>query len=120
MKILLVEAILTKFSRVKDGSVNLSFRTMREMDNEEFAVVDQYFQQNGHLAFKLDEITVDDIPTENTQVQGQRSPSQTLRMKIFALHMQKGGTKENFTPYYQKVMAHFEQSVQDQIEALKD
>lgn len=120
MKILLVEANLKDFGRRKDGSVRFSFVSNREMDNDEFSLVDQYYQQNGHLAFKLDEIEASEIPEENTQIKGQLSPSQTLRRKIFALHMKKGGTKDTFTPYYHKVMAGIEQSVQDQIDQLED
>ena len=120
MKILLIEATLLKFGRVKDGSVNFSFRSMREMNNEEFALVDRYYQKNGHMAFKLDEIEATDVPTENTSIKGQLSPSQILRRKIFALHMKKNGTKEDFPDYYGKVMAGFENAVQEELDNLED
>jgi hypothetical protein len=120
MKILLVEAALKSFSRVKDGSVKFNFQSNREMDLKEFSLVDQYYQQNGFLAFKLDEISLDEIPDENTAIKGQRSPSQLLRNHIFALHMKKGGNKDNFTPYYTKVMAGFERAIQNEIDAIED
>lgn len=120
MKILLVEAVLKSFSRVKDGSVKLSFTTMQEMSQDSFTLVDQYYQQPGFLAFKRDEISLDDMPDDNTQVRGRISPSKALRLKIFALHMKKGGNKGDFTPYYQRIMAQFEQVVQDQIDEIED
>lgn len=119
MKILLVEAQLTKFSRVKDGAVNLSFRTMREMNNSAFSLVDKYYQQSGHLAFKMDELDISDIPSENTQIKGQRSRSQLLRTKLFALHMKKGGNKDDFTPVYDAWMNKFDQEVQDELDNLE-
>lgn len=120
MKILLVESHLDSFGRKKDGSVKMTFSTLKEMQPDEFGLVDQYYQQNGHLAFKLDEIDVKDIPVENTEIKGQISPSKSLRYSLFALHMKKGGAKEDFTPYYVKVMAGIEQEVRDQIDELED
>lgn len=120
MKTLLVEAILTKATRIKDRSITFSFKSMREVDNDEFALIDKYFQQPGFLAFKLDEVTVDDIPSEGTQVGARYSPSQLLRHKIFALHMKQGGTKEDFTPFYTKIMAQFEERIQQKLAELED
>jgi hypothetical protein len=120
VKTLLVEASLTGFSRIKDGSVKFSFKSMREMSNDEFSLVDKYYQQPGWLAFKMDEVSIDDIPAEGTDMKGRYSPSQLLRNKIFALHMKKGGTKEDFTPYYTRIMAGLEESVQSKLDALED
>jgi hypothetical protein len=120
MLILLVEATLTKFNRVKDGAITLNFKTMREMSNDGLALVDKYFQKNGHLAFKLDEVEITDLPTENTQIKGQKSRSQLLRQKILALHFKKGGNRDDFTPVYESWMNKFEQEVQDELDQLED
>lgn len=120
MKALLVETTLTKFARRKDGSVALSFTTLKEINKEDFGLMDDYYRKNGWLAFKRDEIEATDVPTENTRVKGQLSPSQMLRRKIFALHMKKGGTADTFPDYYEKVMAGFENSVQEQLDNLED
>lgn len=120
MKILLVEATLTKFNRVKDGSITLNFKTMREMTNDGLALVDKYFQKNGHLAFKLDEVELTDLPTENTQIKGQRSRSQLLRNKILALHFKQGGKQDEFQPVYERWMDKFEQEVQDELDQIED
>lgn len=113
MKILLVEATLTKFSRIKSNAVNLSFQTMREISNEEFSLMDQYYQQNGHLGFKIDEIDLSDIPDVNTKIEGQRSDSQYLRNCLYSKHINKGGSKEDFPAYYHKAMMGFAQAVND-------
>lgn len=120
MKTLLVPASLTGFSRIKDGSVTFKFKSMQELDNDEFALVDKYFNQPGFMAFKMDDIEVGDIPVENTKVKGKYTPSQLLRHKIFALHMKKGGTKENFMPYYTKILTQFEDTVQQKLDELED
>jgi hypothetical protein len=120
MRTLLIEAQFVKFGRRKDGSVGFSFNTTREVTNDEFSLIDKYYQQQGWLAFKINEIEESEIPVEQTSIKGQLSPSQILRRKIFALHMKKGGSKDDFTPYYNKVMSGFEQAVQEQIDELED
>ena len=120
MKILLVEAILTKFSRKKDGSVTLGFETLKEISKEEFGLMDDYYRQNGHLAFKMNEISVEDIPNEDAQIKGSKSRSQQLRLKIFALHMKKGGNKSDFTPFYERYMNRIDTAVQEELDELED
>lgn len=113
MKILLVEAQLKKFSRNADSSVNYNFKSAKEISNEDFALTDQYFQQNGYLAFKIDEINIDDIPDVSPEVRGQISDSQYLRNCLFSKFMNAGGKKEDFTPFYHREMQKFAQSVND-------
>lgn len=111
MKTLLVEAQLTKVSRVKDGSVNLTFHTAREIPTDEFTLMDKYWQQNGWAAFKVNEFEASDIPTEDTKLTGQKSDSQYLRECLFAKHMATGGKKEDFPAYYHKAMLGFATAV---------
>lgn len=114
--ILLVEAQLKTYSRVKDGSVNIGFRTAREMTNDEVKLLDQRFQQNGWLAFKENEPTLDEIPDEAAAIKGQISPSKYLRMRLFAKHMNQGGSKEDFPAYYQKAIYGFAEAVDESYE----
>jgi len=111
MKTLLVEAQLTKVSRVKDGSVNFTFHTAREIDSDEYLLFDKYWQQNGWAAFKINEMEASDIPTEDATLKGQKSDSQYLRACLFAKHMHLGGTKEDFPAYYHKAMQGFAEAV---------
>lgn len=121
MKTLLVKAQMTGSpSRVKDRSVNLKFQTLEEISNEDFALMDDYFKQNGWLAFKTDEIEVEDIPAENAKIKGEVSRSKQLRYKIFALHMKKGGKKDNFQPFYERYMDRIDRAVQEELDQLED
>ena len=120
MRILLVEATLKGFKRNNDNSVTYNFQSMQEISNEDFALTDQYFKRNGHLAFKIDEIELDELPDENTKIKGQRSRSQLLRTKIFALHKKKGGSNADFTPFYEKTMDRIDRAIQDELDALED
>ncbi|UOF80587.1 hypothetical protein [Caudoviricetes sp.] len=111
MKTLLVKATLTRMSRVKDSSVNISFNTMEEVSSEEFTLMDQYFKQNGWLAFKMNEFDGTEVPKENAAVEGSLTPSQELRRSLYAKHMAMGGTKDTFAAYYNKAMAGFKRAV---------
>lgn len=111
MKTLLVKAQLTKVSRVKDGSVNLTFHTESEIPTDDFMLMDQYWQNNGWVAFKMNEMEAKDIPTEDATLKGQKSDSQYLRTCLFAKHMHLGGTKETFPAYYHKAMQGFAEAV---------
>lgn len=115
-KILLVESQLRGFGRNKDGTVNYTFRSLNEVDLADFSLTDQYYQQTGHLAFKIDEIDVSEIPEGNTLKAGQMSPSQYLRSRLFAKHMAQGGTKDTFPPYYERAIYGFAQAVDDSYE----
>lgn len=113
MKTLLIEAQLKSHARVKDGSMNITFHTAKEIGTDELTLIDKYWKQNGWMAFKMDEFNADDMPNENTNAQGQKSPSQRLRLTLFAKHMHNGGTKEDFPSYYNKCIDGFEQAVID-------
>jgi hypothetical protein len=120
MRILLVEAVLKGFKRNDDLSVTYNFKTMQEVSQDDFSLTDQYFKQPGFLAFKLDEIDIDEIPEDNTKVKGQKSRSQMQRLKIFALHMKKGGNKHDFQPFYERYMDRIDRAIQDELDALED
>ena len=111
MKTLLIKASLTRMSRVKDGSVNVAFNTMEEVSSEEFTLMDQYWKQDGWLAFKMNEFDGSEVPKENATSEGSLTPSQYLRRCLFAKHIAIGGTKDTFPAYYNKVMAGFANSV---------
>lgn len=116
-KVLLLEAQLRSYSRVKDGSVNIAFRSNKELTSEELKFIDEYFQQNGWMAFQPNEFKGGEIPQENAEGKpGQISPSQHLRNRLFAKHMATGGSKETFPSYYQRAMEGFAQAVDDSYE----
>lgn len=113
MKTLLIEAQLKSHARVKDGSMNITFHTAKEIETEELTLIDKYWKQNGWMAFKIDEINTDDIPDTNTDVPGAKSPSVRLRYALFAKHMAVGGAKETFPTYYNRAIEGFIVAVTD-------
>lgn len=113
MDLLLIEARLTSFNRLKYGEVTLHFKSLGEVSQPDFANIDQYFQKDGNLAFKLGEIDPTDLPDKTTKIKGQISPSEYLRTRLFAKHMAMGGTKENFPGYYERAVYGFAQAVDD-------
>jgi len=113
MKTLLLKTQLKKSTRNNDGSVNLVFQTMEEIDSKEYLLMDQYWKQAGWLAFKTNEFDGTEIPKENATAKGSVSPSQDLRRSLFAKHMSLGGSKEDFLPYYNKAIYGFKKAVDD-------
>lgn len=112
MKTLLTPAQLTRFNRLKDGSVSYTFTANVEISNKDFALTDQYYQQNGYLAFKLNEFDGSEIPDTNAaKRQGEISPSTHLRHRLFAKHMNTGGSKDTFPEYYRKAIEGFARAV---------
>jgi hypothetical protein len=116
LKILLVEAQLIGFKRYKDLTVGYTFRSLNEVSQDEFKLTDQYYQNTGNMAFKLDEITATEIPEGTSKREGTISPSQYLRTRLFAKHMFQGGTKETFPPYYERAMYGFAEAVDNSYE----
>lgn len=113
MKTLLLKTLLKKSTRNNDGSVNLLFQTMEEIDSKDFLLMDQYWKQNGWLAFKMNEFDGTEMPKGNATSEGDVSPSQALRQSLYAKHMSLGGTKETFLPYYNKAIYGFKKAVDD-------
>lgn len=116
MKTLLLEAQLTRHNRLKDGSVTLTFTTAQEIDADTYLDIDRYWQQNGWMAFKLNENVAVDIPTGDATIKGQISDSQYLRNCLFAKHMATGGTKDTFPAYYHTAMSGFAMAVNNSYE----
>ena len=47
---------------------------MEEISNEDFSDMDKYWKQGGWLAFKTNEIDINDLPKENATVEANRPP----------------------------------------------
>lgn len=111
MDTLLVKAQMTGMKRMKDGTVSYSFRTQEELPTTDFTLSDQYFQQMGWLAFKMNDFTGEEIPEENATVEGMETPSKYLRRCLYAKFMAMGGNKEEWPVYYNRTMAQFAEAV---------
>lgn len=113
MKTLKLAAQLNKASRRADDSVAITFVTAEEVNTELFGQIDEWRKQSGFVLFKKNDFALSEIPTANAKIEGQRSPSQRLRLALYAKHMNTGGSKETFPEYYDKVIEGFIQATND-------
>lgn len=93
--------------------MNFRFRSNREVPSDEVKLIADYFQQNGWLAFQVDEFKGGEIPDTNTSVPGAKSPSVQLREALFKKHMTSVGSKQDFPEYYQKTINGFIRAVEE-------
>jgi hypothetical protein len=96
-----VPAILTRVSFLKDGGVSLGFAT-NELLAEEKVVLSKFYQKFGWLVFKENELTPEDIPTEDADFEG-KTPSKRMRAVLFVYWKQKG-EQGNFEDFYRNKM----------------
>jgi len=91
----------TRFGSRSDGSASLAFTT-QEIGGEQFAELKEHQNLFGHIMFKENEITEEDIPTEHAE-KTSKTPSQRLRATIFILWSQTG-KNGNYEAFYAEKM----------------
>jgi len=116
MSVLKLKAQILPGSRKADGSVTLKFVTAEEIDTAKFAEIDSYRQQNGWLLFKLNDFDDKDIPKDNADVEGSKTPSERLRSVLYVLHIQNGGKKADFPTFYKEQMDRFIDLIKSKLE----
>lgn len=117
MEKILIESKLTKYTRLKDGTVSFGFQTNREISTPEIALIDQYYGQSGWLGFQANEAP--QLPDKDAPIEGS-TPSQRLRNTLYAKHIAVGGQPDTFQMYYNKVMEGFIQAVKNSIPDQKE
>jgi predicted SnoaL-like aldol condensation-catalyzing enzyme len=113
MSLLHLEVVLKTASRKSDDSVTVKFETQTEMSNEQFAFIDSFRKQTGHLLFKKDTITSAEVPKGNTSGDV-LSPSQELKKSLYAVWKAKtelNKINEDWDTYYQNAIAGFKRAV---------
>jgi hypothetical protein len=114
---LLLKAQLQSGKRRADGSVTIPCVTAEEIDTAKFAEIDYYRSQNGWFAFFPNEAEVDltQIPKENANVEGGKTPSQRLRSVLYVLYTQTKTTK-TFPQFYDENMEKFIDLIKTKLE----
>jgi len=79
-----VAAIMTGGAFKADGGMSLRFST-QELSVGDKVKAGEFVNQYGWLLFAANEFKDEDIPEENTPVDGWKSPSERLRNVLFAL-----------------------------------
>lgn len=96
-----------------DDSVSLAFVTSQEISDALFGEISQFKKVNGWLLFAPNRIAIDQVPPDPTVPKGNKSRSQRIRMKLFKLHMQRGGSEATADAYYNEKMDQYEQLIDD-------
>lgn len=122
---LLIHAEVTcdTVNRKKDRSVSIKFTTLYEITNEDFAMMDKFHQESGHLLFRRNEFTPEDVPKEDVDVEVGKSQSTQLRDALWVLFKAEGGStvdKEAWNRYYRQKMQAFKARVLDAVHTLED
>lgn len=97
-----VPAILTRISYSKDGGLSLGFAT-QELTAEDKVTLSDLYQQFGWLGFSPNQISTNDIPTEEAEDK-QKTPSKRLRAVLYVLSKQRNIKPENFEVFYREKM----------------
>lgn len=105
--IIQVPVTLDSVNRKKDRSVSLKFTTVSEISNDDFSVMDRFHQEAGHLLFKRNAFTQEEIPDEDIETDIEKSQSVQMRDALWVLYKAKGGNgadKERWNMFYRKNM----------------
>lgn len=101
-----LEGYFTRFGSKADGSASLSFTT-QELNGEDYAALKEHQNQFGFILFKENEITADDIPTEDAVEDKEKTPSKRLRAALYVLAKQKNIPREKFDEFYRNCVEKF-------------
>lgn len=116
-------ATLDRMARKKDRSVTFSFTTMQEISNEDFSVMDAFYQEAGHLLFRRNEFTEEDIPQEDVETDIGKSQSTQIRDALWVLYKTKGGISgdENaWNIFYKRNMQMLKARILEEVHKLEE
>lgn len=97
-------AYMTGFSSKSDGSASIRFST-QELSADQFAELSKNLNAFGYLLFKENQITLDDMPTEDVEDRN-KTPSKRLRASLYVLWTQKG-SQGDFEVYYRDMVEKY-------------
>ena len=122
-KVITLPVTLDRYNRKKDRSVTISFTTLFEVDNDDLSTIDNYHQNAGHLLFKVNSFTNEDIPQEDVETDVAKSQSTQVRDALWVLYKARGGNaadKEKWNLFYRKMMQAYKAKILDEVHELED
>lgn len=118
-----VPVTLDRINRKKDRSVTLGFTTLFEVSNEDFAVMDKFHQEAGHLLFRKNAFTEEDIPKEDVETDVAKSQSVQVRDVLWVLYKARGwnaADKQKWNEFYRKQMQVFKARILEEVHSLEE
>ena len=109
-------AQLTGIVRKVDRSLSLRFITGREVDTNEFVVIDTFFQREGWLLFKENSIDATHVPIGDASLEGKK-PSARLRGVLYRYWEAKGSPLD-FESWYrsemERIIIHYKGKIDEE------
>lgn len=114
---------LDRYNRKKDRSATIGFTTLYEISNEDMAIIDTFHQNSGHLLFRINSFTNEDIPKEDVETDVSKSQSTQLRDAIWVLYKAKGNDtqdKEKWNVFYRQQMQIVKARILEVVHEIED
>jgi hypothetical protein len=118
-----VPATLDGVTRKKDRSVTFRFTSLFEVTNEDFAVMDTFHQSAGHLLFRENLFTEEEVPTEDVDTDVAKSQSVQIRDALWVLYKAKGkdpANKEAWNTFYRQQNQGYKSRILDEVHRLEE
>ena len=122
-RIIELPCTLDRYGRKKDRSVTIAFTSLIEISNEELSVIDTFHQESGHLLFKRNAFTNEDIPQEDVETDIAKSQSTQCRDSLWVLFKARGGNgadKDGWNIFYRKQMQLFKARILEEVHKLEE
>jgi len=123
VRIISVPATLEGVTRLKDKSINLRFNTVREITTDELGIMDTYFQNTGWLAFRENEFKDEEIPTEDIEVDTEKSQSVQVRDALWVLYRALGYNskdKDAWNRFYREKQQAFKHRILTEVHKIEE
>lgn len=114
---------LDRYNRKKDRSATIGFTTLYEISNEDMAIIDTFHQNSGHLLFRINSFTNEDIPKEDVETDVSKSQSTQLRDAIWVLYKAKRNDtqdKEKWNVFYRQQMQIVKAKILEVVHEIED
>lgn len=100
-----------------DSTVSLTQITAKEISPEQMGAISAYAGVSGFILFKPNQFVAADIPAfeASERGEGKMTRAQRIKAKLYKVHMQSGGTPDDFQSYYECTMNEFEQLIDDKL-----
>ncbi|NHZ85788.1 MAG: hypothetical protein GWP19_07895 [Planctomycetia bacterium] len=114
-----VPAEINKLTTMINGSIRLQIDTQENITADHLRVLLDSMNKVGWFNFAIREIEAADmidLPKISVSKTDSKTSSQRLRNTIYVLHIQKGGSKDNFEVFYNSYMEKMIDFVKSKLE----